>query len=252
MMIKINGRPLPTTMFPDNTSQVWHLPADILTATADVEWKFSHEGEFLQLVQMKDLLDLHGVPASLVLSYLPYGRQDKETGNDETFALRSFARLLNGLRFTSVTIHDPHSAVALELIDRSVAVYPKETLYRVFAEVGDLVCYPDHGAYIKYSPLYDLPFISGEKVRCSATGKITSYAVIGNPAGKRVLVVDDICDGGATFQILARSLLARQATAVHLFVSHGLFSAGTRVLFDSGIGRIFTPTGEVGRRSIYS
>lgn len=86
----------------------------------------------------------------------------------------------------------------------------------------------------KYAAIYgDLPFIHGEKVRDQSTGRITSYEVVGNPKGKRVLIVDDICDGGATFITLAKALLGQGATEVHLFVSHGIFSKGTRVLFDA-------------------
>jgi ribose-phosphate pyrophosphokinase len=249
-MISINNQPVPTTVFPDNTSQVWHLDPKLLASpTAAVEWTFSHEGEFLQLAQLKDLLDLRSIEATLELPYLPYGRQDKPVDNDATFALRTFAKLVNSLKFKAVTIHDPHSQIALQLIDRSVAIYPAKAVHGVFAEVADLVCYPDKGARTKYSEIYsDLPYIYGEKVRDQSTGRITNYELIGNPKGKRVLIVDDICDGGATFKILAAALLRQGATEVHLFVSHGIFSQGTRVLFDAGITRLFTGTQEIGRR----
>jgi ribose-phosphate pyrophosphokinase len=249
-MIKLNTHPVPTTMFPDNTSQVWHLPHEWLESRrAAVEWTYSCEGELMQLAQLKDLLDHYGIPATLELPYLPYGRQDKDVGNDATFALRTFAKLINALGFDTVTIHDPHSSVALQLIDRAVAVFPTEQVQRIFAEIADVVCYPDKGARGKYGAIYaGLPFVYGEKVRDQSTGMITSYALVGDAKGKRVLIVDDICDGGATFKILARALLQQGATAVHLFVSHGLFSQGTRGLFDAGIARIFTSTQEVHRR----
>jgi ribose-phosphate pyrophosphokinase len=246
-MITIGNRQVPTTLFPDNTSQVWHLPDEIFTLPViHIVWTFSLESEFLQLAQLKTLLDAKGIKATLELPYLPYGRQDKEVSNESTFALRTFARQLNTLAFECVTIHDPHSRTALELIDRSVAAYPKEEIYRVFSETADLICYPDAGARTKYSEVYPgLPFIYGEKVRDQKSGQISDYRLAGDPSGKKILIIDDICDGGATFILLTKELLNKGALSVSLFVSHGLFSRGTRPLFASGISRVFTEKGEL-------
>jgi ribose-phosphate pyrophosphokinase len=111
-----------------------------------------------------------------------------------------------------------------------------------------MICYPDKGAVSKYSEIYAFGLgtpIYGEKVRDQSTGNITSYQLIGNLKGRtNVLIVDDICDGGATFKLLAKDLLAAGATEVNLFVSHGIFSRGLRTLQESGIKRIFTKDGE--------
>ena len=58
-------------------------------------------------------------------------------------------------------------------------------------------------------------------------------------------MVDDLCDGGATFILLAKELLSKGAKEVHLFVSHGIFSRGLGVLFDAGIKRVFVKDGEM-------
>jgi len=60
--------------------------------------------------------------------------------------------------------------------------------------------------------------------------------------------VDDICDGGRTF--IESAGLLREAypeADIHLYVSHGIFSKGTDVLFDAGIKTIHTIKGEVKR-----
>lgn len=246
-MILLNDEPVEVTRFPDNTTQVWKLPENQLkTNPAVVRWDFKEEGEFLALAQLKTLLDAHEIRASLVLSYLPYGRQDKEVSNTATFALRSFAPLLNSLHFDTVMITDPHSLTACELIGRSRPAYPTPQLDEVIEYLGtDLVCYPDKGAVLKYSLLYPFPHIWGEKQRDPLTGKILKYQLCGGCAGKRVLIVDDICDGGMTFIFLAKDLLSAGATEVSLFVSHGIFSKGLKPLTDAGIKGIFTPQGEV-------
>ena len=60
-----------------------------------------------------------------------------------------------------------------------------------------------------------------------------------------VLVWDDLCDAGGTFILLAKELLTNGAKEVNLFVSHGLFTKGTQILFDAGIKRIFTKEREI-------
>lgn len=255
-MILLNGNSVNTTIFPDNTSQVWKLPEEILNETnyAHITWEFSHEGEFMQLAQLKDLLDIHNISATLRLPYLPYGRQDKDISNVSTFALITFSHLINIMRFKEVIIHDPHSERALRLIQRSKAQYPKSELQNVILSTNiTLACYPDKGAVSKYTEVYKeeigSAFIYGEKVRDQLTGNITHYEVIGNCKGETVLIVDDLIDGGATFKILAKALLERGAKSVNLFASHGIFSKGTRTLFESGISRIFITEGEVTART---
>jgi len=248
-MLYLNGDPLDITRFPDLTTQVWKLPEEFLsTGFAMVKWEFDQESEFLQLAQLKRLLDLHKIYTTLRMTYLPYGRQDKPISNTSTFALTVFAELLNILKFDEVVIHDPHSSIALELIKNSRAIYPVEDVERVISLTGsDLLCYPDKGAVSKYTKIYDRPHIYGEKVRDQATGNILSYQVVGDPKDKNVLIVDDLCDGGMTFKLLARDLLAAGAKEVNLFVTHGIFSKGLGPLFGSGIKRVFTSKGEAYR-----
>ena len=251
-MLCLNGRPVPITMFPDNTSQVWKLDEWILKETnfVYIEWKYSHEGEFLQLAQLKALLDTYKFQTALKLTYLPYGRQDKDVLNSATFALRPFASLLNFLAFDEVIIMDPHSKIALDLINNSRALYPVDKIYEVAKEVkSDIFCYPDEGAFNKYTDLLKGGHIYGEKIRDQLTGNITSYKLIGSANNQNVLIVDDICDGGATFKILTKDLLAKGAKNVSLFVTHGIFSKGVRSLIDSGITRVFTADGEVTARN---
>jgi phosphoribosylpyrophosphate synthetase len=67
---------------------------------------------------------------------------------------------------------------------------------------------------------------------------------VGDCKDKRVLIVDDICDGGKTFELLAKDLYNAGAEEVNLFVTHGLFSKGLIPLKLAGIKRIFTNKGQ--------
>lgn len=253
-MITLNGYPLEVTIFPDKTSQVWKLHESVLTFSfALIRWDFENESEFMHLAQLKTLLDEYNVPSRLVIEYLPYGRQDKDVSNNSTFALNTFAKLLNSLQFKEVIVLDPHSSKARLLIDNCEEYYATDELDNAIYDTQcDTLCYPDKGAVSKYTGSYswlnsvrNLFVLHGEKVRDESTGNITKYELIGDPKGKKVLIIDDICDGGATFKLLAKELLDKGAESVNLFVTHGIFSKGTKTLFDSGIDRIFTKKGEV-------
>jgi ribose-phosphate pyrophosphokinase len=249
-MIYLDGVPVNITVFPDKTSQVWKVEGLDATKTRHaVRWDFESEEEIIRLAQLKDLLDSYGKTATLDIMYLPYGRQDKPISNEATFALRTFAKILNGMSFTFIWIYDPHSEEALRLINNSAPIYPISDVTTIASmENIDLLCYPDKGARTKYHELFGHKFahIYGEKVREQSTGYITRYELIGSPKDKNVLIVDDIADAGATFKILAKDLLANGAKKVVLFVSHGIFSKGIDTLFESGIHKVYTKDGLVG------
>ncbi len=256
-MILLNGKPLDVTRFPDNTTQVWKLSEWLLKESNwfHITWEFTQEGEFLQIAQLKTLLDSYGHRSALRIKYLPYGRQDKEVSNTATFALRPFAQLLNSLNFEEIIITDPHSTIALDLIKNSRAEYPIHELdAAVKLTESNIFCYPDKGAVSKYTKIYNYMtngpaaenYSFGEKVRDQLTGNITSYQLFGDVKNKTVMIVDDICDGGMTFKILTKDLLDAGAKEVNLFVTHGIFSRGLRTLKESGIKHVFTKDGEVG------
>lgn len=254
-MLYLNDQPLSVTIFPDKTSQVWKLPAATFEKRKQsIRWDFESEAEVMHLAQLQHLLlkKIYGVETTLTIKYLPYARQDKEVANDATFALKTFLWMINTIGFHKIIVMDPHNFDAVRVSCQFEAKYPTHTLLSVFRETDpDLICYPDHGALVKYQDIYDIfgkPYIFADKVRDQSTGNITSYNLRTHesltPQGKNVIVLDDICDGGMTFKLLAKDLLAAGAKSVVLFVTHGIFSKGLQTLKDSGIQRIYTQDGE--------
>lgn len=254
-MISVNGTKIEPTIFPDKTSQIWKIPPEIINSKlhTDILWAFESESEIFHLCQLMTLLRAYRRKEEyhLNIPFLPYGRQDKNVSNHSTFALTAFATILNSLTFNSVSTIDPHSNVAVDLILNLKITYPLASLYKAAGACdSDLFCYPDEGAFEKYKKIYSHPFIHGEKVRDQSTGYITSYNLVNEGGemdirGQKILIVDDICDGGATFTILAKSLYDAGVADVNLFVSHGIFSKGLEVLKQAKINRIFTKEGEV-------
>lgn len=258
MSLTVNGIKIEPTIFPDKTSQVWKLPLEQIQGNMVViVWDFESEAEFLHLAQLKVLLSTLKYPkVGLVVRYLPYARQDKLISNESTFALRVFLPLLAFLAFDTICLCDPHSGVAKRILDDlgvvAIDYYPIDLVDKAAKDCEiDMLCYPDEGARIKYSRLYaGHDYVYGRKVRDQLTGRIDKYDLETNDHdvfGKNVLIVDDLCDGGATFILLAKELISKGASKVVLFVTHGLFTRGTEVLFENGISRIFTKDGEVQR-----
>lgn len=242
-VIKLNGEPVNVTIFPDKTSQVWKLPHK-LERSAKVEWIFESESEFMHLAQLKDLLDVELVEwIDLHISYLPYARQDKPISNSTTFALSTFAKLLNNLNFRKVTFDDVHSRKALHLIKNSQDNAPKiySICQNAFEGTPVQICYPDFGASERYKLAYSVVL---EKERDQLTGELKMKPLSQSVSGD-FLIVDDICDRGGTFILAAKELYKAGASSVHLYVSHGIFSGGLDILRDAGIKRIFTLKGEV-------
>lgn len=255
MSIKVNGIEVNPTIFPDKTSQVWKIDEEIFNGKEyNIEFNFKDEGEIFHLQQLNNLLKFGRVPRPMTLHmpYLPYGRQDKEISNETTFALNTFADIINRMFFKKVTTLDAHSKVAEKLFDNFENIYPGHKIITAHHSISDfeegayntVMAYPDAGAAERYGSKGGRHII-GDKVRDQLTGYITEYKIEGNPEGKDILIVDDICDGGMTFRLMAKELYKQGAQSVHLYVTHGIFSKGLKVLQDAGIQRIFTKDGEV-------
>lgn len=244
------------TIFPDGTSQVWKLPKGITESyNGAVDWHFESEREILDILSLRKLL--HWQDLDLYVPYLPYARQDKEVSNSATFNLEVFADLLNQAKFTSVYSFDVHNPARTERLihnffSQSAHGFHIETINK---SKPDYIVFPDAGAAERYLQGLDhLPKVVCDKTRDQLTGEITGHKVLYQdayvsnltappaiPEGARFLIVDDLCDGGATFISVAKLLRELQPSAVvDLCVSHGVFSKGREHLFTNGISNVYT------------
>lgn len=170
----------------------------------------------------------------LKMPYIPYARQDRVCNEGEALGIRVFSDLINAQNYSEVVVYDPHSDVAPALIDRcrivSVStIFDQSGLTGRLAQEGIPLVAPDAGATKKVSALARLcgvRFVRADKLRDPKTGDITGTEVYGNVQGSKVMIVDDICDGGRTFIELAKVLRERGAKTISLYVTHGIFSKG--------------------------
>lgn len=199
--------------------------------------------------------NLGGVMPHLMMPYIPYARQDRRSSadNNATLSIKAFSWLINAMKWSTVTVSDPHSGVSTSLIDRVVVVdraeYVDNFIRRMLkedVELKDVVLVaPDLGAVKATQQIahkYGIQTVLyAQKNRNEATGEIGPMTISGGSAicGKHILVCDDICDGGGTFAGLAEAVASYMPASLNLYVTHGILSKGLKPL--SAYSRIYTP-----------
>lgn len=246
-MIKLNGKPVEINKFPDGTLLIKEKPSD---DKALVTWRFENNEELVALIYITHHLRAHGVRRiHLFMPYIPNARQDRVKTDEDVFTLKYFAWVLNSLNFDKVIVLDPHSSVSEALIDRIEVMSPAELIKEVYDKIytdGEemLMFYPDEGAMKRYSSMFNIPYAFGIKKRDWSTGKINGLDVSGMTdmiAGKRILIVDDICSRGGTFYHSAKKLKELGAKEIYLYVSHCENTILDGELLTSGlVDRVFT------------
>lgn len=253
-MIKVAGHIITPDIFPDKTQQVWKLPAEVISATR-IDWKYEGDHELITLAQLTDLMlvESDNMNRPVVhIDFLPYGRQDKDISNMSTFGLNTFMRILACMRIGGIVTVDVHSDVAKTTAIREglnfISVFPyAEISNAIKASESEVLCFPDKGAMARYYRHFDQPAVYCEKVRDQLTSEILSLELKSeiDITGKNVIIIDDICDGGRTFIEVTKLLRSKNVGRVTLYVSHGIFSKGTKILLDSGIDMLYTLRGKV-------
>lgn len=139
-------------------------------------------------------------------------------------------------------------------VDRILPLFPEFELLASSAKANNdvLIVAPDAGAMARAqlaAKAAGTPYeniVYGEKVRDPDTGNILGLLLFKEDdhcatgrvhlypgslysdsiEGKKLLIVDDICDGGRTFIELAKLLRAFNPASITLYVTHGIFSKG--------------------------
>jgi ribose-phosphate pyrophosphokinase len=185
---------------------------------------------------------LRGLKVSEIHLYCPYflgSRSDRKFEDGSVNYLKEvICPIINGLNFASVTVMDPHSDVLEACLDNFSKVDNKELVKEAIGRKKDIVLLsPDAGALKKIHKLSQ--FFNIEDVICCSKnrdvhGQLTRTIVPihGKQHSKDIFIIDDICDGGATFINIIREIRKQQESfktppnKIYLVVTHGIFSKG--------------------------
>lgn len=172
------------------------------------------------------------VKLRLLMPYFPFARQDRVMTLGEPFALQVMVNIIKSCNFTEVEVWDPHSDVLAGMFEPgTLKIVPQENMILIDDFEDACLVSPDAGALkkiYKVAKKTHLPVVEGSKVRDVETGKIIATK-IGDEIKdyKKAYIVDDICDGGATFIELAKAIREKNPyIKIVLHVTHGIFSKG--------------------------
>ena len=179
----------------------------------------------------------------LVIETLPDQRADRIEKDGMSIPAQATAAMIAGMGVQYVEVYDPHSPVITQcLIDFGVPVRivpPTECFNRTLGSGVkiDHVVAVDKGAVQRaeaVAKFYDAGIIYADKTRVE--GKIVGHEIVDQIGyvnkGDTIWVIDDLCDGGATFINIAKALREEfKFGELKLYVTHGLFSRGKEELF---------------------
>lgn len=253
--------------FPDGQQQL----------TIDTKYAYSFEKPLVEIrSRLNNFLDLELIccavaslrecgfkEISLFVPYFLGSRSDRKFEEGSNNYLKTvICPIINSLGFTKVTVLDPHSDILeaclnnFNKIDNTELV--KHVLYNEIAagpgfvdidKLNDIILIsPDAGANKKVYKLAEQIGYKRDIITCSKSrdveGKLTKAIVPVKDTGplciKDFVIIDDICDGGATFINIAKELKKLHSCGkIYLVVTHGIFSKGFEEL-DTYFTKIFT------------
>ncbi len=168
-----------------------------------------------------------------VMPYFGYARQDRKPGPRTPISAKLVANLITVAGANRVLTMDLHAGQIQGFFDIPVdnlyasplmaadlrSRYPGEELIIVSPDVGGV------GRARGIAKRLDVPLAIVDKRRERA-GVSEVVNVIGEVAGRRCVLVDDIADSGGTLVNAAQALLDAGATSAVAYVTHGVLSAG--------------------------
>lgn len=177
-----------------------------------------------------DALKRQGRFLEAFIPYFPAARQDKTNGR----APLTLELIGDFIGHSEFSVFDPHSSKINTYTYVVDEFMPTDLDLPIVSNVVGIVA-PDRGAHARAAAFRDKFYpdadeIICEKVRNQDTGYIERYDIVKPPTrAGHYIVVDDICDGGFTFNLLATALdnnYYGKDSTLELFVSHGIFSKG--------------------------
>ena len=182
-----------------------------------------------------DQIPLNKKIKHLNIPYLPYSRQDRVCNVGESFSLKVIANIFKTCHFDKIICLDNHNNNVVKELFGDVSI--KNIIdAKIRCESSfDYVIAPDKGAVercVKISESLNIPLIIASKNRSKDNSKVNVFLETTHDlTNAKLLVFDDICDGGRTFVELAKAINNIEKTCnLHLLTSHGIYSHGKKEL----------------------
>lgn len=181
---------------------------------------------------------------TLYIQTIPDQRADRVERPGMSVPVQATAAMIAAAGFNKIVVYDPHSPVFVEALeaysdDIEIVTFSSDLCFglTVPAVRIDHVVAVDKGAIeraVAVANFYNAGIIFADKNRVD--GKVIGHTILTSSrkveADDTIWVVDDLCDGGATFISIAKLLRETfNFRELNLYVTHGLFSRGKEELF---------------------
>ncbi len=168
-----------------------------------------------------------------VVPYYGYARQDRKTGSRTPISAKLVANMITAAGADRVLTLDLHAGQIQGFFD-----IPTDNLYAAPVLVKDIqdhhsrqdliIVSPDVGGVVRARQIArrldtDLAIIDKRRERAGVSEVMN---IIGDVAGRRCILVDDIVDSAGTLCNAAAALIEAGASAVFSYVTHGVLSGG--------------------------
>jgi len=187
-----------------------------------------------------------------VIPYLAYARKERKTKPREPVTTRYVAGLFEAVGTECVVTLDVHNLAAFQNAFRCRTEHLEANPLFVehFAPLvreGDVaVISPDTGAIKRaeefrrsLGAVLTRPVGAAFAEKYRSRGAVSGEALVGDVAGKAVIIIDDLISGGTTVARAAQACRERGATRVYAAVTHGVFAdAANAVLGSSTVDQI--------------
>ena len=168
-----------------------------------------------------------------VIPYYGYARQDRKTGSRTPISAKLVANMITAAGADRVLTLDLHAGQIQGFFD-----IPTDNLYAAPVLVKDIlehhsrrdlvIVSPDVGGVVRARQIArrldaDLAIVDKRRERAGVSEVMN---IIGDVAGRRCIIVDDIVDSAGTLCNAASALVEAGASAVFAYVTHGVLSGG--------------------------
>ena len=184
--------------------------------------------ELLMLIDAAKRASAHYITA--VIPYFGYARSDRKDKPRVAIASKLVANLLTAAGVTRVMTMDLHAPQIQGFFDVPVDHLDASSIFVPYIKNLNLpnllVAAPDMGGVYRareYAKFFNAEMAICDKQRKRAN-EIASMQVIGDVAGKDVILVDDIVDTAGTLTKAADLLMEKGASSVRAFCTHAVLS----------------------------
>lgn len=223
------------SQFPDGQQQVKIYHEDLSDVEVIIKSRLNSFRD-LEVIccAVASIKELYCDNIQLNIPYFLGARSDRkfEEGSNN-YLKHVICPIINSLELNNVHVLDPHSDVleaCLDNFDRNENYTFVEWALEDIKSNNFVIVSPDAGALKKIYKVAEHIGYKGEIYTCSkerdTDGKLTKTVVPDIPLDKDIVIIDDICDGGRTFNNIIAAMDSVRTGKNYLLVTHGIFSAG--------------------------